>query len=493
MKIRKLICILLIVCHGILIFAACGAENAAPVDTTAAPAETAEVTEAAETIPPPDLPKADYEGYEFNIVTRVPSGTDPWGSGEMAVEELNGEVLNDSIAERNRRVEEDYNIRIVQTSSENAAETAKKTIMAGDNVYDLFVADLFNMKKIAEENLAVDLNTLSNLNFKNPWWDHSSVRDLSIGKKQYFVTGDFSFRSYNASWIYCFNKQMIEDFALDNPYELVRTNKWTIDKFSEMIAGISADVNGDGVMDQYDRYGLITERSNTLGMFFGAGNLVISKDSENYPIITINTERGAATLEKLLDFMNNTNVRVSETDKFISTQPDVWKGLADIFTDDRGLFYSIVMYTVKKLRNMDTDFGLLPMPKYDEQQQEYYTWTSPWMASGLIIPITADTERASIIAEYLCYVSMSTVRPAYYEANIEGKFARDTESEEMLDVILANRVYDLGMLYNWGGVGYLINDMTKDQKTDFVSRWEKISTKAQGELEKTIEAFKDME
>lgn len=492
MKSRKIVCALLIICQGIFCLAACGSGGTGAEVTTLA-ADTAETTEAVVTELKPDLPEADYNGYEFNIVVREASGTDPWGNFEMAVEEINGEVLNDSIAERNRLVEEAYNISIVQTNAASVADTAKKTIMAGDHVYDQYAASLFDTTAIAQADLALDLNTLEHLDFTNPWWDESSVRDLSIGSRQYFVTGDFSFRTYNASWIYCFNKQMIVDFKLDDPYELVRTSGWTIDKLSEMLTGISADVNGDGIMDQHDRYGLITESSNTLGMFFGAGNLVISKDDENYPIITISSERGIATLEKAFAFMNNPSVTVSVSDKFIASQPDVWKGLVDIFTDDRGLFYSIVMYTVKKLRNMDTDFGLLPMPKYDEQQEEYCTWTSPWISSGLVVPITAEPERTGIITEYICYASMGTIRPAYYEATIQGKFARDVESEEMIDIILANRIYDLGMIYDWGGVGTLINQMTGSKQSDFVSRWEAIAEKAQTALEKTIESYKAME
>ncbi|NLZ36719.1 MAG: hypothetical protein GX897_04490 [Clostridiales bacterium] len=483
MKIRKFICILLIVCQGILIFAACGS-GGAEADVTTAPAETAEATETELT---PDLPEADYDGYEFTALARDPSG-DLWVEGEFAVEEMNGEVLNDSIFERNRKVEETYNIKIAQTAAADFVNAAKKSIMAGDNAYDICSASLFSMTALAQENMALDLNTLQYLDFENPWWDSRSIRDLSIGKRQYFVTGDFSFRNYNAAWIYCFNKQMIIDFELDNPYELVLSSGWTIDKFSEMMTGVSADVDGDGKMNQNDRYGLITEQSNTLGMFFGAGNLVISKDEENYPKIVINSERGISTLDKLFAFMNDNTVRVSITDSFISD----WQGLVNIFIDNRGLFYSIVMYTVKKLRNMDTDFGLLPMPKYDERQEEYCTWVSPYIASGLVIPTTADPERTSIICEYLCYASMDTVRPAYYEATIAGKFSRDTESVEMIDIILANRIYDLGMIYDWGGVGTLINDLTSSKKSDFASRYAKIEEKAQKALEETIEKYKAM-
>ena len=112
MKSRRIVCALLIICQGIICLAACGSGGTGAEVTTLA-ADTAETTEAVVTELKPGLPEADYNGYEFNIVVRKASGTDPWGNFEMAVEEINGEVLNDSIAERNRLVEEAYNISIV--------------------------------------------------------------------------------------------------------------------------------------------------------------------------------------------------------------------------------------------------------------------------------------------------------------------------------------------------------------------------------------------
>jgi hypothetical protein len=39
------------------------------------------------------------------------------------------------------------------------------------------------------------------------------------------------------------------------------------------------------------------------------------------------------------------------------------------------------------------------------------------------------------------------VTPAYYDVALSGKFTRDEESAEMLEIIRRHRVYDFGMTY----------------------------------------------
>jgi hypothetical protein len=453
---------------------------------------TSETTTAAITVPRgPSLPDTKYDGKAFRVLVRTFGDTDPWLTNEVMVEELNGEIINDSIFERTAAVEARFNIEILPLNESNVQTFAQNNILANDDAFEAVMSDIFTCTNLAQGGLVMDINKINYIDLGNEWWDQSSVRDFSIGDKQLFVTGDFSYRNYNASWIYAFNKTMIDDFGLDNPYDLVTGGKWTIDKFAEMMTDVSKDVNGDGTMDDNDSWGLITETSNTFGMFIGAENFVVAKDADNYPVITINTERGVQTLEKVFRFMNDKTLTTSSSDPFYSSYPDVWAGLVSVFTDSRGLFYSIVMYTVKKLRGMEADFGLVPMPKFNEQQAEYYTWTSPWIASGLVIPQTvADADYVGMVLEELAYQSMITVRPAYYEVTLESKYARDEQSAAMVDIILGNRVYDLAMVYNWGGVGNLINNMTNARQDNFASQYESIAEAAKTAIDKTNEEFR---
>lgn len=100
---------------------------------------------------------------------------------------------------------------------------------------------------------------------------------------------------------------------------------------------------------------------------------------------------------------------------------------------------------VDTLRDMEIDFGLLPMPKADENQAEYSNSVHS-NGTSVSLPITADEDlldRNCRIIEDLCCESMRYVRPAYYENALEGRYLRDAESGEMLDLILLNVRYDL--------------------------------------------------
>ena len=488
----KLTAIILLLAMCFAIVSCSTAEADKPVNTTTSADDTAAETEPA--VKRPNLPDMDFKGSEFIILTRGFGVEDPWGVMEVSPESDVGEILNDSVYERNRIVEERYNVTIKQLMNDTPLALAQRTVQSQDpDVFDTAWMTPFDSTTLAQSSMLINLNSVKYFDFSREWWDQSSIRDLSIGDKQYFVTGDFSYRTFNASWIYAFNKNLVDKMDLDSPYDLVTGGKWTIDKFTEMVKSVSDDVNGDGIMDENDRYGLITEDSGVFGMYIGAENFVVSKDKENYPIITINTERGVTTLEKLFGVMNDRNFVTHVGEPYFRKFPEVWGALVNIFTDDRALLYSIVMYTVKKLRDMDSDFGLLPMPKYDERQEKYYTWTSPWISSALLLPVTnLEPENAAILMEEISYQSMITVRPAYYDVSLEGKYTRDTESVEMLNIILGNCVYDLSMIYDWGGVGMLINTMSNAKADNFASRYESLAGRAQTALEKTIEEYKSI-
>ena len=53
-----------------------------------------------------------------------------------------------------------------------------------------------------------------------------------------------------------------------------------------------------------------------------------------------------------------------------------------------------------------------------------------------------DLERTSVILEAMACESLKSVVPAYYELMLKTKFARDEESEEMIDYIVSQRVFD---------------------------------------------------
>jgi len=144
----------------------------------------------------------------------------------------------------------------------------------------------------------------------------------------------------------------------------------------------------------------------------------------------------------------------------------------------------------KMFRTEDVTFGILPIPKYDEAQEQYLAPVTTYGTDCISIPkIASDLERTAIIIEALSCESKYTVQPAYYEATLKGKTAKDVESTEMLDLMFANRTFDLGYMYNWGGSYSAIYNLTKTNSTSIASTLQSIQKTAESEINTTINAI----
>ncbi len=86
------------------------------------------------------------------------------------------------------------------------------------------------------------------------------------------------------------------------------------------------------------------------------------------------------------------------------------------------------------------------------------------------------------------------VIPSYYDIVLKDKYTRDAESVDMLDIILQNRVYDLGEFYQFGRFNELYLRAYPNNKRDLVSLFTQNSKKMQTEIDrliKTIEKQKE--
>ena len=140
---------------------------------------------------------------------------------------------------------------------------------------------------------------------------------------------------------------------------------------------------------------------------------------------------------------------------------------------------------VTNMRASDTDFGILPTPKFDEAQEQYWNTVSHHTTGLMSVPVTSDAERTSVILEALAAESKYTVQPAYYDVSLKGKSTRDEESGEMLEIIIAGRVFDLGSIYAFGGFEGQYMGIAQNPSSDIVS----IYTKLEKSTNKAIDNF----
>lgn len=426
--------------------------------------ETAEKTETAtsetETETPvtteklmPELPEEDFSGYDFNFLHWTIAG---WSyiEGDLDVNEETGETLNDAVYKRNTVVEDKYNITInaVYESQDKIVSNIKKLVLSEDNTYSAFFPRGFELSTgLYASKSFYDLNTLPYINLAMPWWDTNIVSGLSVDGKLYALLGDITIIDKRATGAIVYNKKLAENYNIPNLYDIVRNNGWTIEKILELISGVSADLDGDSQFTDKDLYGFAGQDSMTVAMYLGMGGSFAEKDENDLPVATFGSERTYEIFDKI-------NKLVYDSGEYTHVDwygvPNAVEAVQLVFSEDRALFCWNLLQCLDMLRAKEADFGILPVPKFDENQEDYRHMVSIHVTGFLTVPLCADDpERTGIILEALAAESRYTLIPAYYDIMLTQKYVRDDDSADMLDIVFSSRVYDAGDIFGFGGLG----------------------------------------
>ena len=503
---KKLLSLLLISVLVVGLLAACNTKD----QTSATSQSTVSATsaeESGEKVYKANVPDVDYGKAKFKILTTAYSDSPQvteFGFGE----ELKDGVVNTAVEERNAKVNDLLNIEIVEeliVDTERFAggklnERVSTALQTGQDDFYLVLPSLYNCGALSAAGAIYDLKGFDVLNdLSDPWWDQKFIEDLSIDGKMFFITGDISIDTRNSLTVCFFNKNMFRDNDLDDPYQLVKDKKWTFDHLIQLSKTIRSDLNQDNKIDYQDMFGLGGQNDLAWAMFYGSGERIASKGADGYPELSMYNTRSAKVMDKMLELMTNDDYFVNANKYFgVSSTPSVL--ISDAFVANRALIYCEGLGAVERLRNMaaGTDFGILPIPLYDEEQTEYQHMINPWSGNAIAIPAYLDatkSEMAATVLQVLGAESKNYITPAYYDRALKKQTASDRESQEMLDIIFSSIGSDMGHIYNWGKLGNQILHMSVENKLtgQFKSLYETYQGAAQQALNETVEAFKNLE
>ena len=409
-----------------------------------------EETQPAETVPEetePEyepLPQESMDGFEFRFFNYDDSYL-TWSINILTADDITGEPLNDEVFERNNRVMSQYNCVISEKLDRDPTMSLGNLVKSGDAGAEVVM--LYDVR-LVDNYLGGNLQTwevLPYVDFEAPYWSWDATQTFSAGGKVYAATGDFSLGQNTRSFILLFNKDMYANLGLtENLYELASAGKWTMDKMLAASDAAVADLDGNGEMNLDDRYGA----AGALKLYFGslvtgAGVKYIDLDETGSPYFAIPGNEYAITV--MTDIMN----KHSGNNRFKQVVAGVHNGSNEskaMFINNQLLFQGTAMKSVANFRDMESDIGILPFPKYSEEQERYYALTSGGAIAGL--PITLKPENyknVGIILEALCRDSHDSLIPLYKETLLKSKYARDEGSAAMLDIIFQSAVYDIGI------------------------------------------------
>lgn len=455
-----------------------------------------DAAEAAETEIELGLDEQQFDGYTFHIYQHYVSNGCHL---DFMSEDLTGEPVNDADYERRTYTEENCAVEIVPVRVDADAWSGNKQIeiavQAGTNDYDLAGVSAYGSVNALIAGALKDLNSIGNLDLSKPWWDPYCTRECTFGKSVYLMTGDISINDNQATYCIYFNKNLAEQYQLPDFYDEVKNKTWTVDRFHAFAEAIPKDLDtdqdGNHVNDTDDTYAIWIWDDIMMGIVNASGVKCATIDPDGNMSLTLNCEQLYNTFDKFAEYAFDKGI----TCQYQRSGYDQEYGQIG-FREGRGLFLMSYLHDATALRDMEDDFGILPMMLADETQERYCNSVASYPSSFYVVPVCSFNEneysRTGYITQMLAYKSLLTMTPAYYEQTLQNKVSRDEDSAAMLDLIFATRSYDFGWYFEIGGYTGTLMGALRGYDTNLASAIkasEKVADKTLERLSKKINAL----
>ncbi|MBQ7721048.1 MAG: hypothetical protein IJT56_10735, partial [Clostridia bacterium] len=467
---RRITSLLLLTAVAAGSISACGesAGSSPAASTTAASAEPSQIaeTEAEETTNayiPDDIPDTDFGGAELNFVTTT------WyeASKYIYAFELDGEVVNDALYNQRMAVQERFNVN-VNLTADDAQDTLStkihKMVMAGDNTYDL----IYNHDTLTTGNGMkgdfINLRGVSAFDWSKPWFKGTS-ESFTVGGKLYFTANSFALSGIYMNSMLCINKPLAEANGIEIPYDKARDGKWYLDDLIAMTTDMNQDINGDGKMTEDDQYGFLTSYYCEMSMQSGFGGGAVGKDENGMLTLVSDDAKSIAILEKCAKLFENGSDKLNGSNE--GGTPTFIKGNTLMcFAEGRSIFTTV--------RNSDIVYGIMPIPKFDENQENYASagfdiyWAIP-------VPAAENAEMtATIVSAMSCY-NYNTVVPLVWELVLGSKLSDSPDDADMFAIMRDTQYVDVGFAFSGQSskltnLCFLINLTTADKGISFIEK-----------------------
>lgn len=387
------------------------------------------------------LPEKSFGGQNVNFYM--------WTENKFCFSEETGDVIEDAVYNRNRKVEELFDLRFTYDIRVGDWQAWKDwigvlnaSILADDNAYELVGGYGYRLARETLNGLFQNLKENPYIDFTKPWWPSNIIEAADAGSRLCLCFGNIDPNYYDTTYAVYFNKKLADENLLRNMYDLVNDGKWTLDRLFEYSEAGAQDLDGDTVIGENDQYGLVIDKTMCVDAFQQSSDIHISeKSSDGIPTLL-------GLPEKLVDLQSRLRGLIYRSGSVLYEADDM-NILTSVFMNGRALFFANNLSRSHTLRDMKDDFGIIPYPKYDEKQEKYVTYNAIGNSTAFAVPTGTDSELAGCVLEALAYYGQKDILPEYYERALKGKVARDNDSEAMLDIIMNNIEFDFIQIYSY--------------------------------------------
>ena len=449
-----------------------------------------------------NVPDVKYDGAEFIILTSYANEDVKRPEfGGVGDEEIVEDVVNTAIKTRNDIVEDKLDIDIFENKiidsnrwGSGATYTRISTALSSGALdFHMAAPSLFNSATLAQNGYLEDMMQLEYLHeLSESWWHKHFVNEVSLFGKVFYTSGDISFYNFNATAAILFNKELFAEYEIEDPYQLVKDKQWTLDKLREIqTIEFSSDIDANNIIDYNDKVSITSSNDMMWAQFFGCGGRIVSKNGEGEPYLSIWSETNNNYVNKIVEIMQDTRNIILADDYFGVVD---WPGelVQETFTSGRALMHIGSIATVDATSDMAYEFGILPYPLYDENQEDYYSFLNPWVGGSVCIPFGHDDETLeyiSIVMETMGAEGKNEITPQFYEVALKRQKTRDDDSQEMLDIISSTVGCDFGQNANLATYPNMLHQLIKAAPGSFFSKYESLKSRAEGEIQSIINAY----
>lgn len=424
------------------------------------------------------------EAYDFNGRTFTWCGNE--GQAPYKEEET-GELRNDALYYRQREIEEKFGIDWVNfwppdlgTGNQGVYDFVMQDVLSGVGAYDLcYGTTIAIAQPLFIQNVIMDLSNFQCLDLTKKWWTPGLEDFFSIGGSIYFLNGAIVTSNYEDTCCIAFNKGIAEDYNIENLYDLVYNNEWTFDKMIEIASVIPTNENRSGTY----RFG----RPDGIATLYAHGYTLSKYDEEGFPYIEPNVSKEIYDLAvKFSAIYGDETICAMSKGDYSGFTSSEWcenkygyDDYEEMFAKDNFLFFFLTTGDAAWLREYDFEFGILPVPKGDRNQENFISYTGTWGASNVFVPKSArDTEISDVMLEALASLGYKYIKPAYYDLILKSRSVYDYDSKGMIDIIFNTKVYDIVDFLALGGNINMDSDFVRivrgaidENATSFVSRY----------------------
>ncbi len=380
---------------------------------------------------------------------------------EILEEEVEADMVREAIYNRNLATEERLGVTFEwvgqdgDSGNRGAFTTYVQNQYAGGTYYDIIATYSRTAGMLLVEGLLEDINQIDDcyINLEKPWWPKTMLETCEIDDSLFVVSGDISTNVLHFMYAVYYNMYLHRDLQLPDPIEMVDNKKWTIDAMIEMSSDLYTDLDQDGSPSDGDRFGFGTTYYHLDALYTGSGlKLVEPATDGNY--LKISDDFFG---QKTIDLVDKLGAWFDEGDSYVNPSGgDI--NYTTPFEEGNMLFCLNRVYMADNeyhsgaLRNVDWEYGILPVPLYDDSQSDYLTVVGNPFTLWCIMDNCKDATMSSAVIECLASEGYRKTSPALFENNMKYRYTPDDagkgDSARMFDMIRGSIQFDLGRIFS---------------------------------------------